>query len=76
MGYGAPRVVYKKEGIKTMNAPTSPAKFTKEEVKPIEVVTTPEKAEEQFEDAIPTTFVKKSGPKGDVNKYVKKEDKE
>lgn len=75
MGYGAPRVVYKKAGIKNMNAPTSPVKFAKEEVKPIEVPTIPETVEDQ-DMIIPTTFVKKSGPKGDVNKYVKKEDTE
>jgi len=76
MGYGAKRVIYKKEGVKNMAAPTSPVNFAKvEEVPaaPIAETFVPETAADD-EKVIPTTFVRKNGPKGDVNKYVKKDE--
>ncbi len=71
MAYGAPRVIY---NSKTAKKSTFTKSVVAPEVKkPIEdIVDEPEKVEDEKVE-IPTTFVKKSGPKGDVNKYVKQE---
>lgn len=69
MGYGAPRVAF--------NGNVKPVQSTAPVIKPKvdnseEVVETVEKIEEETPVEMPTTFVKKSGPKGDVNKYTQK----